>query len=236
VNRIRIFRQLRAVEAYRATGVIQHWSVRYNGANVQGRPENGHIALKSDDNSLHIYFAQDSMRMGRAMHELVNRLATFCGFRSATNTELDRRYILRSILDESHQDEIEEMLDREMVPPLASDDELADEEERRNRQNGEGTATLATGRVRQAGSGGAGSAQAVLFVGVLFQNLRVFNGENWNPSQTNTGAENQRRRTSAIGAVGANTAGGRLFVYATQRLSLHESEQRTAWEGEIHVC
>jgi hypothetical protein len=48
-KRRRIFQQLRAVEAYRAPGVIQHWSVQYNRRTVQGEPETGHVALKSDD-------------------------------------------------------------------------------------------------------------------------------------------------------------------------------------------
>jgi hypothetical protein len=178
-KRRRIFQQLRAVEAYRAPGVIQHWSVQYNHRIVQGEPETGHVALKSDDTSLHIYFAEGSTETSRSKRELVERLSSFCGFSNATETEFDRKYLLMNILDEPDLDEIDAMLDRARVPPLVSDDDLAEEAEKKNANQNQQRPT-ATGNILSANI-----LSATEFSGIpvsQIDNLLVFGATHWDPS------------------------------------------------------
>ena len=236
-NRQRIFQQLRAVEAYQASEVIQHWSVRYNRRTIQGKPEAGHVALKSDDTSLRIYFAEGSSGTPRCKRELVERLSSFCGFINATTTEFDRKYLLMNILDEDDLNEIEEMLDRERVPPLASDGDLAAEAERRrnaheNRQRSSGS-VAPTNRTADIPTSRIG-------------NLRIFAARDWDPSASFDGDGIIFPQGSPCSNAGAGNSRDvpelpnvRLFSFArgstARRLGATEPDERTASVGEIFV-
>jgi hypothetical protein len=114
--------------------VIQTWSVKYKFSVVQGEPEDGQIALQSDDTSLHIYFAEPFIGRSSSDSELAEKLASFCGFEKATEDNIDRKYLLLSIINAAEQAEIDDLLDQHRVPPLVSDDELAEEYERIRKQ------------------------------------------------------------------------------------------------------
>jgi len=80
--------------------VIQNWSLRYNGQVIQGEPEDGHIALNSDENALYIYFTQSSISSLRSNSELVEKLSSFCSFDKGNDDGLDRKYLLLYIVTE----------------------------------------------------------------------------------------------------------------------------------------
>jgi hypothetical protein len=239
-NRQRIFQQLRAVEAYRAPKVIQHWSVQYNRRTVEGEPEIGHVALKSDETSLHIYFAEGSTETSRCRRELVERLSSFCGFNNATSTEFDRKYLLMNILSEDDLDEINAMLDRETVPPLVSDADLADEAERKQnaRQN----------RQRPIATGSAPSTNSFTVIPASqIENLLVFCAKDWDPSTILNPdelifAQRSTSRNMSNRGIGdiPRFRNVRVFGFGGRR-STHEGlgvtvqDERTSSEGELIV-
>jgi hypothetical protein len=130
VNRRKLFQQLREVSVSKAPRVIQSWSVKYGGQIIQGEPEDGFVALSSNDGALHIYFSQKAMKSQRSNRELVEKLASFCGFGKANEDGIDRYYLLLCVITEDSQEEIEKLFDKHKVPPLATEDELVAEEER----------------------------------------------------------------------------------------------------------
>jgi hypothetical protein len=236
-NRQRIFQQLRAVEAYRAPKVIQHWSVQHYRRTVQGEPEIGHVALKSDDTSLHIYFAEGSTGTSRSKRELVERLSSFCGFSNATNNEFDRKYLLMNILDEPDLDEIDAMLDRERVPLLASDSDLADEAVRKQNACQNRQRPTATGSV----------LSTITLTLSQIDNLLVFGAKDWDPSsiiETDglifaQGRMSPNTRNGGIGDI-PGLRNVRIFSFkgrgsAHRGLGAIEEDERTVSEGEIFV-
>lgn len=132
ISRRRIFRQIRNVVVFQATQVEQAWTVEYNGQTVSGQPEPGHVALNSTDEALQLFFAQSSIDTGRSKRELVDRLYNFCGMSKSTSERTDYQWLLSQILDEDNMNEIEDILDRALVPELPTDEELEEEEERNN--------------------------------------------------------------------------------------------------------
>jgi hypothetical protein len=130
VNRMKIFQQLRAVSVSKAPRVIQSWSVKYGNEIIQGEPEDGFVALGSNDTALQIYFAEKTMGTRRSNSELVEKLSSFCGFDKANEDAIDRSYLLLCVLIEDDQGEIDALFDKHKVPPLATDGELVAEEER----------------------------------------------------------------------------------------------------------
>lgn len=127
---MKIFQQLRAVSVSKAPRVIQSWSVKYGIQIIQGEPEDGFVALGSNDSALHIYFAEKTMGTLRSNSELVEKLSTFCGFDKAIEDGIDRSYLLLCVIMEDDQKEIDTLFDKHKVPPLATDGELVAEEER----------------------------------------------------------------------------------------------------------
>lgn len=239
-NRQRIFQQLRAVEAYQAPRVIQHWSVQYNRRTIQGEPETGYVALKSYDTSLHIYFAEGSTETSRCKRELVERLSSFCGFSNATNTEFDRKYLLLNILDEPDLDEIDVLLDRERVPPLVSDNDLAEEAERE--QNASQTRQRSTAKGNTPSTTSFGSILAS-----QIDNLLVFGAKDWDASTiADTDecifAQGPPSTTTSNGGIGdiPGFRNVRIFGFGRQGprprgLGVIQQDERTLSEGEIHV-
>lgn len=130
VNRLKIFQQLRAVSISKAPRVIQSWSVKYKNQTIQGEPEDGFVALSSNDSALHIYFAEKTMGSRRSNSELVEKLSSFCGFDKGSEDGIDRSYLLLCAIMEEDQKEIDTLFDKHKVPPLATDGELVAEEER----------------------------------------------------------------------------------------------------------
>jgi hypothetical protein len=177
----------------------------------------------------------------------VDRLSSFCGFSNATNTEFDRRYILRNILDESHQDEIDEMLDREKVPRLVTDGQLAEEEERRQREQRIAFATLTSDKVQAnfgqsgivAGGPGVGVNTAVV---MPIENLLVFCTGDLNPlsgvaadgCQTPDESRPPSYTSSKSNSI-PNMGNTRLSIFGGHRIRLGCSDERTIWKGESHV-
>jgi hypothetical protein len=127
---MKIFQQLRAVSVSKAPRVIQSWSVKYGSQIVQGEPEDGFVALGSNDSALHIYYAEKTMGTQRSKRELVEKLSTFCGFDKASEDGVDRSYLLLCVIMEDDQKEIDMLFDKHKIPPLASDGELVAEKER----------------------------------------------------------------------------------------------------------
>jgi len=127
---MKVFQQLRAVSVSKAPRVIQSWSVKYKNEIVQGEPEDGFVALGSDDRALHIYFAEKTMGSRKSNSELVEKLSSFCGFDKANEDGMDRSYLLLCVIMEDDQEEINALFDKHKVPPLATDGELKAEEER----------------------------------------------------------------------------------------------------------
>ena len=126
---------MRKVEASIAPRVIQKWQVHYNDSIVEGRAEDGHVALNSDGDSLCLYFAKTSIDTADMKWELVEQLYNFCGMdKSKGEGRLgEPRYLLTQILDTESQEQIDKLLDRAAVPPLASDAELKEATERTKR-------------------------------------------------------------------------------------------------------
>jgi hypothetical protein len=110
--------------------VIQSWSVKYKNQIIQGEPEDGFVALSSNDSTLHIYFAEKTMGSRRSNSELVEKLSSFCGFDKGSEDGIDRSYLLLCAIMEDDQKEIDTLFDKHKVPPLATDGELVAEEER----------------------------------------------------------------------------------------------------------
>jgi hypothetical protein len=133
-NRKRIFQQLRAANVFKAPKVIQNWTVDFNGRAIRGAPENGFTALTSDDASLQIYLDQSAIGTTRTNGELAEKLSSFCGFDKGEEDGIDRKFLLLYILGESDQTYIDAMLDKNRVPVLISDADLAEEEERHKRE------------------------------------------------------------------------------------------------------
>jgi hypothetical protein len=130
---MKIFQQLRAVSVSKAPRVIQSWSVKYLNQTIHGEPEDGCVAMSSNDTSLHIYFAEKTMGSRRSNSELVEKLSSFCGFGKASEDGIDRSYLLLCVIMEDDQQEIDTLLDKHKVPALATDGELVAEEERAKR-------------------------------------------------------------------------------------------------------
>jgi hypothetical protein len=130
VNRLKIFQQLRVVSISKAPRVIQSWSVKYKNQIIQGEPEDGFVALSSNDSALHIYFAEKTMGSRRSNSEFVEKLSSFCGFSKGSEDGIDRSYLLLCAIMEDDQKEIDTLFDKHKVPPLATDGELVAEEER----------------------------------------------------------------------------------------------------------
>jgi hypothetical protein len=110
--------------------VIQSWSVKYKDQTIQGDPEDGFVALSSNDRALHIYFAEKTMGSRKSNSELVEKLSSFCGFDKGSEDGIDRSYLLLCAIMEDDQKEIDALFDKHKVPPLATDVELVAEEER----------------------------------------------------------------------------------------------------------
>lgn len=228
------------MEAYRALGVIQHWAIQYKRCTVQGEPETGHVALKSDDTSLHLYFAEGSAQTARSKRELVERLSSFCGFSNANNMELDRKYLLMNILEDDDLDEIDAMLDRERVPSLVSDDDLANEAERKEKARQVRLRSTATGNaLLTTRLGGIPAAR--------IDNLFLFSVNDWDPSTfVDTDrlifAHELKSRNTSSGRIGCIPlfcnlrlfgSGGRRFW--RRGLGTIVPDDRTVSEGEIFV-
>jgi hypothetical protein len=130
VNRLKIFQQARVVSISKAPRVIQSWSVKYKNQIIQGEPEDGFVALSSNDSALHIYFAEKTMGSRRSNSEFVEKLSSFCGFSKGSEDGIDRSYLLLCAIMEDDQKEIDALFDKHKVPPLATDGELVAEEER----------------------------------------------------------------------------------------------------------
>ena len=127
---MKIFQQFRTVSVSKAPRVIQSWSVKYGNQIIHGEPEDGFVALSSNDGALHIYFAEKTMGSRRSNSELVEKLSSFCGFDKANEDGIDRYYLLLCVIIEDSQKEIDTLFDKYKVPPLATDGELVAEEER----------------------------------------------------------------------------------------------------------
>jgi hypothetical protein len=110
--------------------VIQRWSVKYKNQIIQGEPEDGFVALTSNDSALHIYFTEKAMGSRKSNSELVEKLSGFCRFDKGSEDGIDRRYLLLCTIMEDDQKEIDTLFDKHKVPPLATDGELVAEEER----------------------------------------------------------------------------------------------------------
>ncbi len=110
--------------------MIQSWSVSYGNQIIQGEPEDGFVALSSNDRELHIYLAEKTMGSRRSNSELVEKLSSFCGFDKTNEDGIDRYYLLLCVIIEDNQKEIDNLFDKHKVPPLATDSELVAEEER----------------------------------------------------------------------------------------------------------
>jgi hypothetical protein len=126
---MKIFQQFRTVSVSKAPRVIQSWSVKYGNQTIQGEPEDGFVALSSNDGKLHIYFAEKTIGSRRSNSELVEKLSSFCGFDKAEDG-IDRYYLLLCVIIEDSRKEINTLFDKHTVPPLVTDGELVAEEER----------------------------------------------------------------------------------------------------------
>jgi len=189
---------------------------------------------------LHIYFAEGSAQTPRSKRELVERLSSFCGFSNATNMELDRKYLLMNILEDDDLGEIDAMLDRERVPPLVSDGDLADEVERKEKARQVRLRSTATGNVLLTTRFGGIPASQI-------DNLLLFSVHDWDPSTF----VDTDRLLFAHGLTSLNTSSGRigciprfcnlrLFGSGRQRfwrrgLGAIVQDERTLSGGEIFV-
>jgi hypothetical protein len=253
---VKIFRQLRAVELSKAPRVIQNWSVKYGGNVIHGEPEDGHVALSSDEDSLHIYFTQSSMDTRRSNSELVEKLSSFCGFDKGSEDGLDRKYLLLCIITEPDQAEIDSLLDKHRVPPLLSDSDLAAEDERHQKEQLKPRGVVPAA-IQPAGGTGAGyikpdathTAIAGVAENICLENIRVFTVNDEFSSASNAkyfllskspgglpGAGNAYLVEPGM-KLGANEALGmeNIHVHALKiRMPDHEAE-RIAGLGEVFV-
>jgi hypothetical protein len=133
-NRNRIFKQMRAVSVYKAQIVIQEWQVPTDGSPIKGREEEGKVALKFDGDSLHVYFAADSAETKAAQWQLIDRLYEFCGMGKIQDGSQQHKFLLTQIMQADMQEEIDDLLDRAAVPPLASDEAVDEAAERLRRE------------------------------------------------------------------------------------------------------
>jgi hypothetical protein len=125
---------MRAVSVYKAERVIQEWQVPTDGSPIKGREEEGKVALKFDGGSLHAYFATDSAETKAAQWQLIDRLYDFCGMGKTQEGTRQHKFLLTQILGADTQEEIDELLDRAAVPPLASDEMVDEAAERLRRE------------------------------------------------------------------------------------------------------
>jgi len=121
---------MRAVSAYKAERVIQEWQVPTDGSPIKGREEEGKVALKFDGDSLHVYFAADSAEAKAAQWQLIDRLYEFCGMGKIQEGSQQHKFLLTQILQADTKEEIDDLLDRAAVPPLASDEAVDEAAER----------------------------------------------------------------------------------------------------------
>lgn len=119
---------------YKAKRVIQEWQVPTDGSPIKGREEEGKVALKFDGGSLHVYFAADSAETKAAQWKLIDRLYEFCGMGKIQEGNQQHKSLLAQILQADTQEEIDDLLDRAAVPPLASDEAVDEAAERLRRE------------------------------------------------------------------------------------------------------
>jgi hypothetical protein len=191
MNRVKVFQQLRAVSVSKAPRVIQSWSVKYGNQTIQGEPEDGFVALSSNDRTLHIYFSEKAMGSRRSNSELVEKLSSFCGFDKATEDGIDRSYLLLCVIMEDDPEEIDALFDKHKVSPLATDGELVAEEERvkkleaKTSQNNSNTGVSLTVKDQSATAGNSSPEKslktnasymtiAALAEKILLQQVKVF--------------------------------------------------------------
>jgi hypothetical protein len=130
LNRRRIFQQLREVEVFTAPKVVQNWSILHNGIETVGKPQAGRVAMTANDEGLKIYFVDGALGTARCKWEFTALIADFCGISNDPDSKSDAKSLLMLILNEGQVGEINEILDTNSVPPLITDDDLVDEEER----------------------------------------------------------------------------------------------------------
>jgi len=249
---MKIFQQLRAVELSKAPRVIQNWSLNYNGQVIQGEPEDGHIALNSDENALHIYFTQSSMGTPRSNSQLVEKLSSFCGFDKGNDDGLDRKYLLLYVVTEPDQGEIESLLDKHKVPPLLSDDDLAAEDKRNKKEQLQprGAISASTRHIGVALTGeskfdSTHTAMAGLAEKIPLGNIRVFTVNDEISSASNANYFLLSRsslglpsaRSAYLVNPGANQIPGmeNVHVLGLRRTMLDQDAERIAGLGEIFV-
>jgi hypothetical protein len=130
LNRRRIFQQLREVEVFTAPKVVQNWSILHRGNEIIGNPQAGRVAMTANDEGLKIYFANGALGTARCKWEFTALIADFCGISNDPDSKSDAKSLLMLILNEGQVGEINEILDTNSVPPLVTDDDLEDAEQR----------------------------------------------------------------------------------------------------------
>jgi hypothetical protein len=118
------------VSAYKAQTVIQEWQVQTDDDIIKGRDEEGKVALKFDSDALHVYFATNTAETKAAQWQLVDRLYDFCGMGKVQENSQQHKFLLIQILQADSQEEVDDLLDRAAVPPLASDEAVDEAAER----------------------------------------------------------------------------------------------------------
>ena len=91
------------------------------------------MALTANDDSIQLYFAEDSTNTLRSRNDLVTRLFDFCNLQDATEFGEHPKFLLQNILEAQSSDEINDVLSQAGVPALPSDSELDNENERQAR-------------------------------------------------------------------------------------------------------
>lgn len=217
--------------------------------------------MTSDENTLQIYLAQDSIGATRSNIELVEKLSSFCGFDKSNEDGIDRKYLLLYILTEDDQAYIDAQLDKDRVPPLISDNELIEEAERHKREQGQpralssATKSIQTdskesssSKYNEKASSSTGSKLAALADRLLTKNIRVYTVRNGGlPDGRNHDAFVYDRKYPSTSSLGA---GEPYFVDPKKRstfgllpnvraMSMRRSEdpesERLAALGETYV-
>ncbi|ORX95880.1 hypothetical protein BCR34DRAFT_187331 [Clohesyomyces aquaticus] len=149
LNRRRIFQKIREVEVYKATRVVQHWSIFLNGVETVGEPQEGRVAITDNDDGLKVYFAENSFGSAHCRWEFTEKIADFCGISNDPDARSNSKSLLMLILNEGQVGEINEILDTNAIPPLINDEELEEAEgQARDGQRGRGAQGGRAGRSR----------------------------------------------------------------------------------------
>lgn len=128
-NRRRTSRQLRNVEFFTADNVKQHWSIMCDNLEVKGEPTASKVVLTPGNDTLQIYLAQGYIEGVGSPYELMEELCRHCN--------IEQQQLVLSILTETDQARIDQLLERAGIAILTVEGESSDEEDERYRQRPE---------------------------------------------------------------------------------------------------